>query len=306
MPMSQTQSDGSSPSSREKRAKRGPRCLRIWSLSPLRHFQMHLLVLLAPGIICDAANEAALPSTPEKSEPAATKSVNGTNCLRLNFRGASLATVLNYLSDAAGFVIVLESQPRGTVDVWSDQPRSKDQALNLLDSVLHQHGYAALRNGRTLTIVNQDEAKTRRIAVKLGADPQRIPPTDEIVTQILPVRFVEASQLVKDLQPLISIQTTMTANESANSIVLTDTQANIHRIARIIQAIDSNAEDFTAVRVFHLKNAIPDELVDLLSGLFPDESRSQNNQLPFQFGGRGGGPPGAEGFGPGSSDGDAN
>ena len=42
---------------------------------------------------------------------------NGTNGLRLNFHNAPLNLVLDYLSDAAGFVINKEADVRGTVDV---------------------------------------------------------------------------------------------------------------------------------------------------------------------------------------------
>jgi general secretion pathway protein D len=210
---------------------------------------------------------------------------NGEPGLRLNFRGASLETVLNYLSEAAGFVIVLDTQVRGKVDVWSNTPVSKDEAVNILNSVLSRNGYAAIRNERTLTIVNRDEAKTRDIPVRSGYDPTQMPRTDEIVTQVIPIRYTEAVQLIKDLQPLVATSTPMTANESGNAIVITDTQANIRRVAEIIQAIDTGSEAVTEVRVFKLGYADPTEMADLLGSLFPDESRSSGGgQSQAQFG----------------------
>jgi general secretion pathway protein D len=217
-----------------------------------------------------------------------TTSLNGTNGLHLNFRGASLDQVLNYLSEAAGFIIVLDAQPRGRIDVFSNSPVTKEEAVNLLNQALKKNGYAAIRNGRTLTIVPRDEAKIHDIPVYVGSDPEGIPRTDEIVTQIIPVRFVEVTQLVKDLQPLVSTQTTMTANESGNEIVITDTQANIHKVAEIIKAIDAGAEDVTVVRVFKLNYADPTEMSDLLVNLFPDDTRSGGSSSPVQFGGFGG------------------
>ena len=214
---------------------------------------------------------------------------NGEAGLRLNFRGASLDQVLNYLSEAAGFIIVLDTKVSGKIDVWSNTPLTRDEAVNLLNSVLNKNGYAAIRNGRTLTVVNKDEAKTKNIPVKQGSDPAGIPTNDEIVTQIIPVRFVEVVQLIKDLQPLVSTATPMSANEAGNSIVITDTQANIHRVAEIIQAIDQGAEDVTEVEVFRLEYADPAEMATLLASVFPDESRSSGSQSPVQFGGPGGG-----------------
>lgn len=222
--------------------------------------------------------------------PVATNTAaGGTNGgLRFNFRDVPLEMVLNYLSDAAGFIIVLDAQPRGKVDAWSNTPLTKDEAVDLLNSVLNKNGLASIRNGRTLTIVNKDDAKTRNIPVRQGSDPAGIPNNDEIVTQIIPVRFVEVTQLIKDLQPLVSTATAMTANEAGNAIVITDTQANIRRVAEIIQAIDAGAEDVTEVEVFHLQYADPSEMATLLTSVFPDETRSGGSQSPVQFGGRGG------------------
>jgi type II secretory pathway component GspD/PulD (secretin) len=265
----------------------------------------------ATASLASASATNAAPATGENPDLAAMMPEdNGTNGLRLNFRGASLDQVLNYLSEAAGFIIVLETQPKGKVDVFSSQPLTKEEAVNLLNSVLRKNGYAAIRNGRTLTIVNRDEAKTHDIPVILGSDPSAIPRTDEVVTQIIPVHFVEVAQLIKDLQPLVSLQTTMTANESGNSIVITDTQANVHKVAEVIKAIDSGAEDMTLVKVFRLKNADPSETADLLTSLFPDDTRSGNSAAPVQFGGfpgrmarffGGGGGPGGGGQGGGGN-----
>lgn len=229
---------------------------------------------------------------------------NGEPGIRMNFRGVPLELVLNHLSDAAGFTIVLDTKVTGKIDAWSNQPLSKDEAVDLLNSVLNKNGYAAIRHGRTLTIVNKDEAKTKDIPVILESNPDKIPKTDEMVTQIMPVRFIEVGQLVKDLQPLVSTATTMTANEAGNSIIMTDTRANINRVAQIIRAIDQGAEDVTEVRVFHLQFADPTEMAALLTSLFADSSSSSgNSQTPVQFGGRGGGNPFGGFFGRGGGGG---
>lgn len=214
---------------------------------------------------------------------------NGEPGLRLNFRGASLDLVLNYLSEAAGFIIVLDTKVSGKIDAWSNQPLSKDEAVDLLNSVLNKNGYAAIRHGRTLNIVNKDDAKTKDIPVVLESDPDKIPKTDEMVTQIMPVKFIEVTQLIKDLQPLVATATTMTANEAGNSIIMTDTRANINRVAQIIKAIDQGAEEMTLVQVFRLEFADPTEMAALLTSLFADGGSTSGSSTTPQFGGGRGG-----------------
>ncbi len=248
---------------------------------------------------------AAVPkSTTEPAESASadfvpTASADGTNSdeLRLNFRNAPLELVLNYLSDAAGFIIVLDTQVHGNVSVISSHPMTRDEAVDLLNSVLNKNGYAAIRDGRTLTIVDKNDAKTRDIPVKVSNDPGSIPKNAEIVTQIIPIRFVEARQLMSDLSSFVSSQATVVANEAGNSIVITDTQSNIRHLAEIIRAIDNSAEGETEIRVFHLSHASPADVANELGQIFPSSSGTGSQvQSPFRFGGGGGG----QGGGPGA------
>ncbi len=49
--------------------------------------------------------------------PAQAVGTNNSNALLLNFRNAPLEMVLNYLSDAAGFIIVQDTHVNGTVTI---------------------------------------------------------------------------------------------------------------------------------------------------------------------------------------------
>ena len=252
----------------------------------------------APAPALDATNTAAV--SPAVASAPAGGTDSGTNGLRLNFRNAPIDLVLSYLSDAAGFIIELDTPVRGNVSVISSHPMTRDEAVDLLNSVLNKNGYAAIRSGeRTLKIMDKSTAKTSNNPVKVSNDPASIPDNDEMVTQIIPIRFVEASQLVSDLSPFVSSGATIIANQAGNSIVITDTQTNIRHLVEIIKAIDSSAEDVTELRVFHLQHADPTEMASLLTSLFQDQNGTA--QAPLRFGGgRGGfGGGGRGGFGGG-------
>ena len=226
---------------------------------------------------------------PAASEPqplAETTPSSGPDAIRLNFRNAPLDQVLSHLSEAAGFVVVMETAVKGDVSVISNQPLTRDEAVDLLNSVLGKNGYAAIRDGRTLTIVDRSTAKSRNIPVKVSNDPALIPANDEVVTQIIPIRYVEAEQLAKDLSTFVSANATFVANAAGNSIVMTDTQSNIRHLVEIIRAIDTSAQSETEIRVFKLKNANPGEVATLLTELFNTSSSSgSGTQSPLRFGG---------------------
>jgi general secretion pathway protein D len=210
-----------------------------------------------------------------------TSSLNAQNegepTLKFNFRGAPIETVLDYLSEAAGFIIVLETDVTGDINAWSNKPITTDEAVDLLDTLLADKGYAAIRNGKILKIVSQDDAQRYNLPVKKGSNPDEIPRNDQMVTQIIPVRHADATSLVEDLQPLLPDQATLTANQSSNALVLTDRQASIHRIAEIINALDTSISSISTIRVFPLKFADAKELADVVKEIFEQPASSSRS-----------------------------
>ena len=218
--------------------------------------------------------------------------------IRMNFRGVSLETVLNYMSRAAGFVIHPQVSLNGRVDAWSDQPLSKDEALSLVEHVLTDNGYAVIRDGRILTIVSATEARRNDVPVIRFAGVDNIPRNNEVATYIIPVRTLNPVALIKNLQPLIGQDTDLQANESANSLLITDTQLNIRRLADIVMKLDSVSSSINSIKVYPLKYADAKSLASLVKELFPSQGGSS--------GGTGGGGAAGGRFGGGGPGGGAS
>jgi general secretion pathway protein D len=244
-----------------------------------------------------AAATPAQPATPlAKTAPALAKPIEVTTKgnIVMNFQGASLTDVLNHLSEAAGFIIVQEEPVKGTITVVSKQALGPEEAVDLLNAVLIEKGFVAIRNGRILKIVKRTGAEKRDLPVQLGSDPEMIPRKDAMVTQILPLRYGEAAKLVENLRPLLPENATITANDSSNSILMTDTQTNIRRMAEIIKAVDTSVSAISTLHVYPLKYADAKELATVISQLFVSDSSSSRNRnrgggggFPFPFPGGG-------------------
>jgi type II secretory pathway component GspD/PulD (secretin) len=210
---------------------------------------------------------------------------NGTNGLRLNIHNAPLSLVLDYLSDAAGFVIDKQTEVRGTVDVQG-KDLTKDEAVELLNSALKKNGCAVVRNGRILTIVAQDTAKISDTPIEVGNNADDAVRGGEVVTQIIPVKYASVSQLVPNLELLLPTTATLTANESANTLILVATRTDIKRMLRIVTALDTSIASVSSIKVIPLKYADAKDTATLITALFP-----------AQTGNQGGGPGGAMGRG---------
>jgi general secretion pathway protein D len=259
-----------------------------------------LLAGFFTGITIMAAEQPrSAPADDLTNGTSAVAAKDGTRSLLLNFRSAPLNQVLNYLSDSAGFVINRATDVQGTVDMWSKEPLTKAEAVDLLDSALRKNGCTAIRNGRILTIVSLQDAKTADLKVVSGNDPDAVEKSDEVVTQIIPVRYASASELANNLQPLLPASASFSVNQSANSIILIDTKTDIRRMLRIISALDTSIAQVSSIKIFPLRYADAKELAAVLQQLFSPQGSSQSGgrlnmraQLFNLPGGDGFGPPG--------------
>src|SRR5689334_2438871 len=112
------------------------------------------------GAVQNATESAQQSAAADQAESASGQPGSDAKLLRMNFREASLDQVLTYLSEAAGFIVNVKpgTSIRGKVTILSNEPLSKDEAINQLNSVLNANNLAAVENGRTLTIMPRDEA----------------------------------------------------------------------------------------------------------------------------------------------------
>jgi general secretion pathway protein D len=240
----------------------------------------------------------AAPSQPTPSQPAPARPLGGATVpttqaatrpggntthgittqpgggLSLNFKDATIDSVLDELSEKAGF-IVIKQVPRldGRVTLVSKQPVKPDEAIPLLNSVLRNAGYAAVQQGRVLKVNSIDKIKRANVPVHTGSDPKQIADTDELITQVIPLKGADAMQLKQDLTPLMSADADFTANASSNALIITDTSSNIRRIVEIVASLDTSVADAAEVKVFQLQYANAATAAKLITDVFGETAQ---------------------------------
>jgi len=197
--------------------------------------------------------------------------------IQLNFKDTPIDTILAYLSETAGLVIVSETNLTDRMTVISRQPLNADEAVSLINSVLQEKGYTAVKNGKTLKITTITAAKKMNIPIYTGSDPKLIPANDDVITCIIPVSYAKAATLKDNLASFISDTTDLTANTDTNTLIITDTGNNIRRIMEIVKAVDTHMAAVAEIKVFNLKYADAEDTADLINDLFESQSQSASS-----------------------------
>ena len=174
--------------------------------------------------------------------------------ITVNFDGVDVRDVLKTVGEITGINFIPAESVQGTVRVMSSTPIRLGDIYAFLQSILDVHGYAAVATEHAVKVVPKAEAAKSSLHVRIGADPAYIPRNDAIVTQIMPLEYADATEVKQIVQPILSTGAQMATYARTNSIMVTDTSANIHYIAQIVQRLDVEGSRET-VHLFPLTHA---------------------------------------------------
>ena len=172
----------------------------------------------------------------------------------INFDGVDVRDVLKTVGEITGINFIPAESVQGTVTVMSPTPIRLGDIYAFLQTILDVHGYAAVATEHAVKVVPKADAAKSSLHVRIGADPAYIPRNDAIVTQIMPLVYADATEVKQIIQPILSTGAQLATYARTNSIMVTDTSANIHYIAQIIQRLDVEGSRET-VHLFPLTHA---------------------------------------------------
>jgi len=185
-----------------------------------------------------------------------------------NVINANISDILKFMSDETNLTIISSDKVQGKITLVNLKGISVNEALEALKTALNTLGFTMVRVNRTIVIVPVADAKTRPLRVQIGSDPNMIDATDEMITQIMPLSTADAAEMAQNLKNLIPKDADMFADTTTNSLVVTDTSANIRRLAFIIKQLDIEPSGILKTRIFQLKYASATELADTLDNMF--------------------------------------
>ena len=159
----------------------------------------------------------------------------------LNFDNADVETVVHAASEIAGFNYVLAPDVRGKVTVQTSGRIPQEDVFGVLLAILEVHGFTAVKAGpgNLYKIIRIEGARERAVPTIIGTtpDPQRLG-TDEVITQIVPLRYASVTDLGNLIRPLISTRGALIAHRETNILVITDTASNVRRLLDIVRLVD--------------------------------------------------------------------
>jgi general secretion pathway protein D len=182
--------------------------------------------------------------------------------ITLNLKDADIRALISTVSKFTGKNFIIDPRVKAKVTVISANTLTSEAVYEVFLSVLQVHGYAAVPTGSVIKIVPAVNAKQGPLPI---SDKKDSYVGDELITKIIRLDHVPASQLVPILRPLVPQQGHLAAYNPTNTLIITDHAGNIKRLLKIIRGVDRPDSD--ELEIIPLKHASASELVRILNSL---------------------------------------
>ncbi len=206
--------------------------------------------------------------------------VNGEQ-ITLNFQDVDIRALINTVSEVTGRNFIIDPRVKGKVTLVSGGPLAAAQLYEVFLSVLEVHNFSAIPSGDVVKIVPSNVVKQRPTPlspIDLRGDAQ--------ITQVYQLKHASVQELIPILRPLLPPTSHFAAHSPTNTLVFTDTAANIERLRHIIERVDI-PDRRSNIHVVYLKYAEATELGAILSQLVtslrkPRDPKSPAGQVSVQ------------------------
>ena len=179
-----------------------------------------------------------------------------------NYKDADLSQIIQAVAEVTGKNFIVDPRVNAKVTMLSSTPMSPQAFYEAFLAVLQVYGYVAVPAGKVIKIVPNTELR------QLPANdlPSSVnPSSDEIVTQIVTLKNINATQLVPMLRPLVPTYGNLAAYPGGNMLIISDRASNVSRIVHIIERMDEAGDE--PIEVIALHNAGATDVVKTVNSI---------------------------------------
>lgn len=180
----------------------------------------------------------------------------------LNVREADIRAFVADAAEVTGRTFIVDARVQGKVSVVSERPLSRSEYFEVFLSTLRANGLVAVPTGNGAFRVQPAEGAASQ-PTRIGSNGAA---RNQMITEIVRLRAIDAAQAVETLRPLVSKEGAITANKSGNSLVIVDYADNMARIRALVAQID---RDNASTQTILLEHAGAREIATALTQLIP-------------------------------------
>ncbi|MFH1351206.1 MAG: secretin N-terminal domain-containing protein, partial [Pseudomonadota bacterium] len=200
----------------------------------------------------------------------------------LDFDDVDIRLFIKVISELTGKNFVVDNNVRGKVTVLSPKKLTTQQAYEVFKSVLSVNGFAIIEAGQITKIVPAQNMSGYELPLSTK---KVLKGEDQYITQIMPIKYLDANGLLPLIKPLLSRQGTLFAPPSSDLLIVTDTKGNIRKVDEILNEIDIDIADEIIERIdlkYSTATIVSSSVTDLLSAKY-GKARKGTKEVIFKI-----------------------
>jgi general secretion pathway protein D len=198
---------------------------------------------------------------------------------KIEFSNASINAVLEYYARLTKRTLIPAPNLAGTITFRSQGDLTVGEAIQALDSVLSLNGIATVPVGdKFLKVVQIAAGKQEVPPVSIGRE--GILDRDALITQIIPLKFADASEAVQAVQPYLHPFGQLIPLVKSNSLMITDTGNNVKQMLEIINYVDQPTALRVEHRIYDIKHARAADVVAQLQTIIQESQAAGTAPVP--------------------------
>lgn len=159
--------------------------------------------------------------------------------------------------------VILDRNVSGKVQIISPRKVTKEEAYQAFLSALNLLGMTTVETGKVIKIMPVRTAVKDNLKTFLGSKWTLL--TDEIITQIVPLKYIEAKEIQNTLSRIVS-SNSMIAYEKTNTLIISDSGYKVRRILDILELLDVQGQQ-PQVSIVPIRYADAKGIVDKINEL---------------------------------------
>src|SRR5436190_2661083 len=238
---------------------------------------------------------ATRPSTPPPAAPGATRATEpgpiqpvdkrdvhtGARTVVMSFDKRDLTEVIQFVSQFTQRNFILPERVSGKITILSNSPIPADEVWNVFVAALDANNWAVYQVGRYWKLVEKKQSSRANVPIYLERG-QEAPPTEQMVTKLFKLRYVEADQMRNVLNQFTSRDSDFQIFPP-DTLIISDLGLNMRRLEKLAEQLDQPGGS-EEIHIVPVQFAGAQELAQKLTEIFQAQQPTQRGGSARQLG----------------------
>jgi general secretion pathway protein D len=220
---------------------------------------------------------------PLSPSPALSPGTSRRGQFALNFDDADVyAIIQTVFGEILRVNYVVDPRVKGRVTFRAIAPVPAEHVLPLMEVILRLNGIGIVEDNSLYRIVPISDIAKEPSPVSYGRDPAKIEATGKALLQVVPIIYVQSSDILKLITPFASNNAVLIDVPKGNQIIIVDTDANIKRLLKLVEVFDNEnlKQRKPQVFVYQVQNSKAKDIAVLLQQIFTGAKEAATDRAP--------------------------